>query len=101
MVEMLNQSIHLLLHNLNRKILKLSNTDIINQVIELAADSFMIDSSSMKPHTTFLELEIDSLDFVDFIINVESHFDILIPEEEMKALWSLSLVADYVFKNLA
>jgi acyl carrier protein len=79
----------------------MSDTNIINQVIELASDSFMIDSSLMKPHTTFLELEIDSLDFVDFIINVESHFDILIPEKEMQALWSLSLVADYVSKNLA
>lgn len=79
----------------------MSNSEILTQVIELAADSFMIDPSSIKPHTTFLELEIDSLDFVDFMLNVEAHYDIVIPEEEMKTLWSPSLVADCIAKKLA
>jgi len=73
---------------------------VLSQVIEQAAKSFMIDSSTINSNTAFIELEIDSLDFVDFILNVEASFDITIPEEEMKALWTIDLVVNCVFKKL-
>lgn len=73
---------------------------VLSQVIEQAAESFMIDSSTINSNTAFIELEIDSLDFVDFILNVEASFDITIPEEEMKALWTIDLVVNCVLKKL-
>lgn len=73
---------------------------ILSQVIDLAADSFMIDVNTINANTAFIELEIDSLDFVDFILNVEASFDITIPEEEMKPLWTIELVTNCVFNKL-
>jgi acyl carrier protein len=73
---------------------------VSSQVIDLAAESFMIDSSTINANTAFIELEIDSLDFVDFILNVEASFDIIIPEEEMKPLWTIDLVTNCVLNKL-
>lgn len=73
---------------------------VLSQVIDLASESFMIDSSEFNQNTAFIELEIDSLDFVDFILNVEASFDIMIPEEEMKALWTIDLVTQCVIKKI-
>ena len=73
---------------------------VSSQVIDLAAESFMIDSSTINANTDFIELEIDSLDFVDFILNVEASFDIIIPEEEMKPLWTIDLVTNCVLNKL-
>lgn len=67
----------------------------------MTSDSCKVDISSIKPHTTFLELEFDSLDFIDLLLNVEAHYDISIPEEEMKRLWSISLLADCVLEKLS
>jgi len=60
----------------------------------------MIDSSTINANTAFIELEIDSLDFVDFILNVEASFDIIILEEEMKPLWTIDLVTNCVLNKL-
>lgn len=73
---------------------------ILLQIIELASDSFAIDSSSLNKNTAFIDLEIDSLDFVDFMLNVEAHFDVIVPEEEMKTLWTIDLVVDCIINKL-
>ncbi len=54
---------------------------------------------SITPDATFAELGADSLDLVDFIMEVESVFDIEIPDEELEKFKNLGDVAKYIEEN--
>ncbi len=74
----------------------MTNNELLNTVIEIASDCFAIDPDTITKETPYISLGIDSLDFVDFILTLESHFDILIPEEEMKNQFTIGATYDFV-----
>jgi len=78
----------------------MDSQDLKTTLAEMAAETFCVTSQEVINAPVFADLGIDSLDFVDFILQVESHYDITIPEAEMKSLWTIDLVVNCVQSKL-
>ena len=78
----------------------MDTADLKINLAEMAAEVFGVTPNDVINAPVFADLGIDSLDFVDFILGVEAHYDITIPEEEMKTLWTIDLVVASVQSKL-
>jgi acyl carrier protein len=67
--------------------------DVAQRTIEIIAMAKNIPADTIKPETSFDEINIDSLDKINISFEVEEAFDIEIPDE---ALGSLKTVGDVV-----
>lgn len=67
--------------------------DVAQRTIEIIAKAKNIPADTIKPETSFDEINIDSLDKINISFEVEEAFDIEIPDE---ALGSLKTVGDVV-----
>ena len=56
---------------------------------------------NLKAHSEFAEFGVDSLEFVDFIVRIEDHFNISIPQEEYANLGSISAMQAYLQDHAA
>lgn len=55
----------------------------IEKIKEIIAEHLDIDAQTISEETTFEELDVDSLDTVELIMEIESEFDIEIEYEEV------------------
>lgn len=70
---------------------------IYNSVVKLAADKFNVVPSKIKGSSSFREdLGFDSLDEVEFIMQVEDMFKIEITDEEAELLTTVGKVCEYL-----
>ena len=54
-----------------------------------------------KATTTFKDLEADSLDIVQILVALEDHFDIEIPDDDLKEITTMGDMVAYVESKLA
>jgi len=54
-----------------------------------------------QPSTTFKDLEADSLDIVQILVALEDHFDIEIPDDDLKAIATMGDMIAYVERRVA
>ncbi len=54
-----------------------------------------------RPSTTFKDLEADSLDIVQILVALEDHFDIEIPDDDLKAIANMGDIIAYVERRVA
>ena len=54
-----------------------------------------------QPSTTFKDLEADSLDIVQILVALEDHFDIEIPDDDLKAIANMGDIIAYVERRVA
>ncbi len=63
---------------------------VFQKTVEILADYKGLEAGSVKPETTFAELELDSLDRVELIMSIEEAFQVQIdaatPMERVKDL---------------
>ena len=68
---------------------------ILDIVSEIAPDE---DLSNVKPEVALRQqLELDSMDFLDIVMELRKKFGIEVPEEEFPQLASLDSSAEYLF----
>lgn len=61
--------------------------DIINQIKEVLADEFEIDSDTITPVANLREtLDLDSLDYVDLVVAIESITGVKLGEKDFKEI---------------
>ena len=79
----------------------MNRDEVERKVIELAAKQVGVDPATVFPATHFVnDLAFDSLDAMDFAMNVEDEWDVSIPDDEEGAkLVTVELVVDFVLKN--
>ena len=53
-----------------------------------------------QPSTTFKDLEADSLDIVQILVALEDHFDIEIPDDDLKAIDNMGDIIAYVERRV-
>ncbi|MFP5521297.1 acyl carrier protein [Peptococcus simiae] len=71
------------------------------QVKEIVANQLSIDPAKITEQTTFEEVEADSLDVVEVIMNIESEFNVDLPDEEVEGFKNVGELSKYVDRLLS
>ena len=73
---------------------------VLEKVKEIIVNQLGVDADEITMNSDFIEdLGADSLDVVEFIMALESEFDIEIPEEEAENVRTVGDVVDYIKTN--
>ena len=78
----------------------LDREDILTKIQEITADRLGVDESDVMPDASFREdLEADSLDLVELIMELEEQFGMEIPDEEAEKITTVEEAVDYVVEH--
>ena len=76
--------------------------EIVTKVNEILAEEFEVDESLLTPAATLKEvLDLDSLDYVDLVVLLESNFAIKVKQEDFTKIRSFSDLYDYIATKTA
>ena len=71
--------------------------EILSKIQEITADRLGVEESDVTPEASFREdLEADSLDLVELIMELEEQFGMEIPDEEAEKITTVEEAVDYV-----
>lgn len=74
--------------------------EVSGRVFELAAEHGAVDVATITPDTHFVnDLNFDSLDAVEFTMDVEDEFEIAVPDEEANRFQTVGQVIEYVLAH--
>jgi acyl carrier protein len=75
----------------------LDREDILSKIQEITADRLGVDEDDVTPDASFREdLEADSLDLVELIMELEEQFGMEIPDDEVEKITTVEEAVDYV-----
>lgn len=75
----------------------MSEEEIMNKITDLVADRFEIDKSQINKDTNFKEdLDADSIDLVEFSLELEDEFGREISDEDAEAIQTVGQAVDYI-----
>jgi acyl carrier protein len=70
---------------------------IENKVIEIISEQMGVDKSEITKDTSFInDLNADSLDTVELVMEFEDEFDMSIPDEEAEKIQTVGAAIDYI-----
>ncbi len=76
--------------------------EVLGKIQEIAADRLGVDEGEVTPDASFREdLEADSLDLVELIMELEEQFGMEIPDEEAEKITTVEEAVDYVSEHQA
>ena len=79
----------------------MTRREIERQLIELAAKQAGVAADEITPATHFVnDLEFDSLDTMEYAMEVEDELGVTIADDEVEKLQTVEHVIDYVVKQL-
>lgn len=70
----------------------MADGSVSERVIRVFADFKKVEPSEIKAETTFAELGFDSLDGLNLIFELEEEFDVVIPDDKVQSMRSVSEV---------
>ncbi len=70
--------------------------DVFEKLKAMILDFLEIGEDVITPEITWEEMGVDSVDLVEFIIEIESQFDIEVSDEALEDLKTLQDVVDYI-----
>jgi acyl carrier protein len=78
----------------------MQNEEIIEKINTFLADEFEIDADKMVPEANLREtLDLDSLDYIDLVVVIESNFQIKVKPEDFINIVTFQDFYDYVIYN--
>ena len=70
---------------------------IENKVIEIISEQMGVDKSEISRETSFInDLNADSLDTVELVVEFEDEFDMSIPDEEAEKIQTVGAAVEYI-----
>ena len=73
---------------------------LTKKVIDIISGKAEIDNQSLTAKTSFVnDLNLDSLDIVEVVMELEDKFDIEVPEEKVSALATVQDVVNFLKEN--
>jgi acyl carrier protein len=76
--------------------------EILEKIKEITADRLDVDEGDVTPEASFREdLEADSLDLVELIMELEEQFGMEIPDEEAEKITTVEQAVEYVTEHQA
>jgi acyl carrier protein len=80
----------------------LDREEILGKIQEITADRLGVEEGDVTPDASFREdLEADSLDLVELIMELEEQFGMEIPDEEAEKITTVEEAVDYVTEHQA
>ncbi len=80
----------------------MSNEEIFNKLKGIIVEQLGVSEENVKEDATFVDdLEADSLDIVELIMNVEEQFNMEIPDEEAEKIVTVGDVVKYIAGNMS
>ncbi|HET7657856.1 MAG TPA: acyl carrier protein [Bacillales bacterium] len=71
--------------------------DILSRVKKIVADRLDVDEDKIKPESSFKDdLEADSLDVVELVMELEDEFDMEISDEDAEKIATVGDVINYI-----
>ena len=70
---------------------------IENKIIDIISEQMGVDKADVSKETSFInDLNADSLDTVELVMEFEDEFDISIPDEEAEKIQTVGAAIDYI-----
>jgi acyl carrier protein len=80
----------------------LDREEVLGKIQEITADRLGVDEGDVTADASFREdLEADSLDLVELIMELEEQFGMEIPDEEAEKITTIEEAVDYVMEHQA
>ncbi len=75
--------------------------EIEAKVMQIVSEQMSVDKNEISRNTSFVnDLNADSLDTVELVMELEDEFELTIPDEEAEKLKTVGEAIDYVRKHL-
>jgi acyl carrier protein len=80
----------------------ISDEEIEQKVIQIVSDQMSVDKGEITRQTSFVnDLNADSLDTVELVMELEDEFDMTIPDDQAEKLRTVGEAIDYIKKQLS
>jgi acyl carrier protein len=74
---------------------------IESKVVEIVSEQMGVDKSEITRETSFInDLNADSLDTVELVMEFEDEFDMSIPDEEAEKIQTVGAAVDYIVNTI-
>jgi acyl carrier protein len=70
--------------------------ELFGRFVKCAVKMLSVEESQVTRDATFADLEADSLDVVEFVMELEEEFDISVPEEELAEVKTVGQAFDII-----
>ena len=71
------------------------------KVVEIVSEQMGVDKAEISRETSFInDLNADSLDTVELVMEFEDEFDMSIPDEEAEKIQTVGAAIDYIVKTI-
>ena len=75
--------------------------EIEEKVVQIVSEQLSVDKNDINKATSFVnDLNADSLDTVELVMELEDEFDLTIPDEEAEKLKTVGEAIDYIQTHL-
>lgn len=75
----------------------MSEEEIFNKIKDMIADNFDVDKDEITEDTNFMnDLDADSIDLVEFILQLEDEFGAEIPDDEAEKIKTIGDAISYI-----
>lgn len=79
----------------------MTKAEIISRINEFLVDEFEVDADKIAPEATLKDtLELDSLDYVDLVVVIESNFGFKVKAEDFVGITTFQDFYDYVVRKV-
>ncbi len=79
----------------------LTATEIEDKVTQIVSEQMSVDKDEVSKNTSFVnDLNADSLDTVELVMELEDEFDLTIPDEDAENLKTVGEAISYITKHL-
>ena len=79
----------------------MNKEDLFQKVEDIIVDAFEIDSALIKPEAELVaDLDFDSLDAIELILQLEDQYDAKISAEKLKSSKTVQDIVDYLYELL-
>lgn len=77
-------------------------SDVTSRVKTIIIDKFAVDENEITPEASFTQdLGADSLDTVEFIMEIEKEFNIEVPDDEAEKITTVGECIKYIESNIS
>ena len=74
-----------------------SEEEVFEKVVAIVSEQMGVDKSEVKKQTSFVnDLNADSLDTVELVMEFEDEFDMSIPDEEAEKIQTVGAAVDFI-----
>ena len=78
----------------------MSEEEIFNKIKDMIADNFDVDKDKITENTNFMDdLDADSIDLVEFVLELEDVFGAEIPDEDAENIHTVGDAVKYIYSH--